>query len=247
MTIYLKFTKKNAKDTRKEKKIKSVCKFIGLKNNKLHYKCEECKKTWFKPVNGLIRKFPKVYKFCNGDTNKFILLLRKGVYPYGYMDSWERFNEESLRNKIAFSCKLYLKDIIDEHYAHAQKMFDEFGLKNLGDNHDLYVQRDTLLLADVFENLRNKCIEIYELDPAHFLSAPGLAWQACLKKTEVELELLANNDRLLMLEKGTKGRICHALQRYAKTNNKYMKNYDKNIESSCMYGQCHKLPADGFK
>ena len=91
------------------------------------------------------------------------------------MDSWESFNEESLRNKITFSCKLYLKDITDEHYAHAQKMFDEFGLKNLGDNHDLYVQRDTLLLADVLENLRNKCIEIYELDPAHFLSAPGLA------------------------------------------------------------------------
>ena len=66
-------------------------------------------------------------------------------------------------------------------------MFDEFKLKNLGDYHDLYVQRDTLLLTDVFENFRNKCIEIYELDPAHFLSAPGLAWQACLKKTEVEL------------------------------------------------------------
>ena len=111
-------------------------------------------------------------------------------------------------------------------------MFDEFKLKNLGDYHDLYVQRDTLLLTDVFENFRNKCIEIYELDPAHFLSAPRLTWQACLKKTEIELELLTDNDMLLMVEKGTRGGICQAIHRNAKANNKYMKNYDKNTTSS---------------
>ena len=83
----------------------------------------------------------------------------------------------------------------------------------------MYVQSNTLLLADVFENFRNKCIEIYELDPAHILSAPGLAWQACLKMTEVELELLTNNGMLLMVEKGTRGRICQAIHRYAKGNN----------------------------
>ena len=77
-------------------------------------------------------------------------------------------------------------------------MFEEFKLKNLGDYHDLYVQSDTLLLADVFENIRNKCIEIYELDPVHFLFAPGLAWQACFKKSEVELELLTNIDILFI-------------------------------------------------
>ena len=80
----------------------------------------------------------------------------------------------------------------------------------------MHVQSDTLLLADIFENFRNKCIEIYELDPAHFLSAPGLAWQACLKKTEVELELLTNNDTLLMVEKATRGGIRHRYARYAK-------------------------------
>ena len=95
----------------------------------------------------------------------------------------------------------------------------------------MYVQSNTLLLADVFENLRNKCIEIYELDPTHFLSAPGLAWQACLKKTEGELELLTNNI-LLMVEKGTRSGICQAIHRYAKANNKYMKNYDQDMESS---------------
>ena len=139
-------------------------------------------------------------------------------------------------------------------------MFKELKLKNLSDYHDLYVQSDTLLLADVFENFRNKCIEIYELDPAHFLSAPGLAWQTCLKKTGVKLELLTDIDMLLMVEKGIRGGICHAIHRFAKANNKYMKNYDKNIESSylmsliCMdannlYGwaMSQKLPVNGFE
>ena len=117
------------------------------------------------------------------------------------MDSWERFNETSLPEKKAFYSELNLEDVTDKDYVQAQKLFKELKLKNLGDYHDLYVQSDTLLLADVFENFRNKCIEIYELDPAHFLSAPGLAWQACLKKTEVELELLTNSDMLLMVEK----------------------------------------------
>ena len=108
----------------------------------------------------------------------------------------------------------------------------------------MYVQGDTLLLADVFENFRNKCIEIYQLDPAHFLSSPGSAWQACLKKKkiEVKLELLTNVDMLLMVEKGIRGGICHAMHRYAKAKNKYMKNYDKNKESSyiCIDEQCLK-------
>ena len=112
------------------------------------------------------------------------------------------------------------------------------------------------MLADVFENFRKKCIEIYELDPAHFLSALGLAWQACLKKTEIDLELLTNNDMLLMVEKGTRGGICQTIHRYAKANNKYMKNFDKDIESylvyldaSNLYGwaMSQKLPVNGFK
>ena len=88
-------------------------------------------------------------------------------------------------------------------------MFEEFKLKNLGDYHNLYVQGDTLLFADVFENFRNICIEIYELDPAHFLSASGLAWQACLKETGVKLELLTDIDMLLMVEKGIRWNRSH--------------------------------------
>ena len=96
----------------------------------------------------------------------------------------------------------------------------------------MYVQSDILLLADVFENFRNKCIEIYKPDPANFLSTPGLAWQACLKNTSVKLELRTNIDILLMVEKKIRGGICQAILRYAKANNKYMKNYNKNKESS---------------
>ena len=96
----------------------------------------------------------------------------------------------------------------------------------------MYVQSDTLLLADVFENFRNKYIKIYELYPSRFLSAPRLSWQVCLKKVEVEFELLTNIDMLLMVEKGIRYGICHAIHRYAKANDKYMKNYDKNMKSS---------------
>ena len=90
----------------------------------------------------------------------------------------------------------------------------------------MHCQSNTLLIADVFENFRNRCDEIYELDPAHFLSAPGLAWQDCFKKTEVELELFTNNDMLLMIEKGTGGGICQAIHRYPKANNKYIKHFN---------------------
>ena len=110
--------------------------------------------------------------------------------------------------------------------------WDVLEIKNRGEYHDLYVQSDTLLLSDVFENFRNKCLEIYELDPIYFVSAPGLAWQACLKKTEVKLESITDYDMLLMIEKGIRGGICQATHSYAKANNKYMKNCNKNIESS---------------
>ena len=121
-------------------------------------------------------------------------------------------------------------------------MFEELKPKNLGDYYNLYVQSDTLLLADVFEYFRNKCIEINELDHAHFLSVPGLAWQACLKKTEVKLELLTNIDMLLMVEKRIRGGICHVIRRYAEANNKSINNYHKNITSSyVMYLDANNL------
>ena len=179
--------------------------------------------------------------FCNGGPNEIGLLLRKGVYPYEYMDSWEKFNETSIPPKEAFYSELNLEDTTDEDYAHVQKVWDVFEIKNRGEYHDLYVQSDTLLLADVFENFRDKCIEIYGLDPAHFLSAPGLTWQVCLKKTGVELELLTDIDMLLMVEEGIRGGICQAVYRYDKTNNKYMVNYDKTLTSYLLYLDANHL------
>ena len=93
-----------------------------------------------------------MYQLCNGYLNKSVLLLRKGVYPYEYIDSWERFNETSLPPKKSFYSELNLEDISDKDYLHAQKVWDVFEIRNLGEDHDVYVQTDTSLLADVFEN-----------------------------------------------------------------------------------------------
>ena len=206
----------------------------------------------------LIKKFKNTYSFCNNDLNKFILLLRKGVYPYEYMDNWERFNETSLPSKESFYSNLNMENIEDIHYRHGNNVFNKFKLNNLDEYHDLYVQSDTFLLADMLENFRDMCLKEYELDPAHFLSLPGLAWQACLKKTNVELELLTDYDMLLMVEEGIRGGICHLIHRYAKANNKYMKSYNNNNEESSyiqyldannLYGwaMSKKLPLNGFK
>ena len=162
---------KDCKTCMERKNIKSECDFIGFKNNRLNYRCKECKGISTKSINELIEKFPRMYQFCNGDLNKFVLLLRKGVYPYECMDSWERFNETSLPLKRDFYSKLTLEDITDKDYNHAQKVFEEY-CTDMGEYHDLYVQCDTLLLADGFEKFRDTCIEIYGLDPSHFLSAP---------------------------------------------------------------------------
>ena len=150
-----------------------------------------------------------------------------------------------------------MEDISDIDYRHANNLFKVFKLENLGDYHDLYVQSDTILLADVFNNFRDMCLKEYELDPAHFLSLPGLAWQACLKKTNIELELLTDYDMLLMVEEGIRGGISHSIHRYAKANNKYMKHYNNNEESSYIqyldannlsgWAMSKKLPVNGFK
>ena len=142
-----------------EKKIKSGCKYIGFKNNRLEYKWKECKNESVKSVKELIRKFQITYKFCNGNLSKFILLLRKSVYPYEYMDSWERFNK-TLTPKKYFYSKLNKKGITNEEYAHGEKVWKKFNIKDLGEYHALYIQTDTLLLADVFENFRDTCLEI---------------------------------------------------------------------------------------
>ena len=129
---------KNCKKCMERNKIKSECRYIKQKENKLIYKCKKCNDISYKSVNGFIEKFRSICEFCNKDLNKFVLLIRKGVYPCEYMDSSERFNERSLSDKEYFYSELDLECITDEDYVHAQKVWD------------LYVQTDTLLLTDVF-------------------------------------------------------------------------------------------------
>ena len=239
-------------------KCKSNLCFVKAMNETLIFECVDCKKEYKKELNKkLIERFSNVYEFCDNDINKFMILLRKGIYPYEYMDEWNKFDEKELPCKESFYSSLTMEDISDTDYKHSNNVFKKFNLNNLGGYHDLYVRNDTLLLADVFENFRNACMKNYELDPAHFVSLPGLAWQACLKKTNVELELLTDYDMFLMIEEGVRGGICHAIQRYAKANNKYMRDYDKNKESSYiqyldannLYGKAmtEKLPVRGFR
>ena len=239
-------------------KCKSNLCFVRAINEKLIFKCIDCEKEYEKEFNKeLIDRFANTYKFCDNDLDKFIMLLRKGVYPYEYIDEWDKLNEKVLPGKDSFYSNLTLENISEIDYAHANNVFKKFNINSLGEYHDLYVRSDALLLADIFETFRQSCLENYELDPAHFVSLPGLAWQACLKKTNVELELLTDYDMLLMVEEGIRGGICHAVQRYAHANNKYMNNYDKKKKSSYiqyldannLYGKAmtEKLPVRGFR
>ena len=185
------------------------------------------------------------------------LLTRKGVYPYDYVSSLEKLSETQLPPKEEFYSKLNDEDITEDDYQHAINVWNTFKCKSLRDYHDLYLKSDVLLLSDVFENFRKTCLKHYKLDPAHYYTSPGLAWDACLKETGQELQLLHDYDMLMMIEKGIRGGITHISKRYAEANNKYMKSYNPDEESSYiqyldannLYGwaMTQSLPTHGFK
>ena len=186
------------------------------------------------------------------------LLTRKGVYPSDYMDTLEKLKETELPPKEAFYSKLNNEGISDEDYTQARKVWETFEMKTLEDYHNLYNKLDVLLLADVFENFRNICIKNYKLDPAHYYTAPGLAWDAALKITGVKLELLSDIDMLLMVEKGIRGGVSMVSNRYGKANNKYMgdkfvaskvSKYIQYLDANNLYGwaMSKSLPTHGFK
>ena len=190
--------------------------------------------------------------------DKISLLTKKGIYPYEYMNSSEKLKETQLPSKETFYSRLHNEGISDENYAHAKNVWKTFEMKNLEDYHNLYNQVDVLLLADVFENFRDICIKNYNLDPAHYYTAAGLAWDAALKLTEVKLELLCDPDMLLMVEKGIRGGISMISNRHGKAYNKYMGKSFKNIElfiyiinldanNLCGWGMSKPLPTHGFK
>lgn len=177
-------------------------------------------------------KFKHSIKHCPKPQH-LDLLLKKGVYPYDYMDDWSRFDEEVLPPKHKFFSKLSDCDIGVDEYKHGKRVWKAFDCRTLGDYHDLYVQSDVLLLADVFESHRDLCLEYYDLDPAHYFTTPNFAWDAMLKKTGVKLELLTDYDQYLMVEQGLRGGIAMISHRHAEANNPQMgSGYDKDKEHS---------------
>lgn len=185
------------------------------------------------------------------------LLLSKGVYPYEYMDCNEKFNDTELPPIEKFYSTLSEEDISDEDYNHAQNVWNKFNIRNMGEYHDLYLKTDVLLLSDVFESFRNTAMKHYELDPANgYFTLPNFAWDAMLKKSVVKLEQLTDIDMYLFCEKGLRGGTSMISHRYARANNKYMKEYKIDettsyivyLDANNLYGHAmiQKLPTGKF-
>ena len=220
-------------------------------------KCITCLKRTNHKITELKQKFSATTKLTKNNINKFKLILRKGLYHYEFMDTFDKFNDTQLPSKEHFNSTFRNTKISDNDYKHAQKVWKTFNCKNMGDYHDLYVKSDTSLLAHCFENFRDTCLEKYKLDPCYFVSTPGLVYEACLKFTGIQIEILTDIDMHLMNEEGIGGGITQAIKKYASANNKYMKNYNPNqlssflmyLDANNLYGwaMCRKLPLNKFK
>ena len=211
-------------------------------------------------LDSLVKNLPKdsfknLKEFYEGE--QLDLIKRKGVFPYDWFDNFGRLSSTSLPPKEAFHSILNDSDITEEDYKHAQNVWKTFNMKTMRDYHDLYLKSDVLLLSDVFENFRDVCLDNYRLDPIFYYTAPGLAWDACLKITKVELELLHDYEMLMMVEKGIRGGVSMISTRYGKANNPYMKDYDPDqptkfisyLDANNLYGwaMCKPLPTKGFR
>ena len=200
-------------------------------------------------------EFKLLHAFTDGDR-KQSLLLRKGVYPYDYVDSPSKLNDAQLPQKEEFYSKLNDEDISDEDYEHAHEVWNEFDCATLGDYHDVYLASDVLLLADVFENFRKMALETYKLDPVHYFTAPGLSWDAMLKLTQVRLQLIDDPDIYLMIESGLRGGVSMITKKHATANNPLVEGYDDSkptnylmyLEANNLYGwaMSQKLPEKEF-
>ena len=211
-------------------------------------------------LSNLVNNLPiEAFKYTGEEFQgeQLSLMKKKGVYPYDYMDSFKKFEENRLPKKEDFFSLMNDEHITDEEYQHAQNVWNKFGLSSMGEYHDLYLKSDILLLADVFENFRKACQQYYELDPAHYFTTPGLSWDAMLKMTETKLELMSDVDMFQFIEKGMRGGISYIANRYGKANNKYMKEYDEKasskyimyLDANNLYGwaMSQYLPTGGFK
>src|SRR5207244_12290213 len=174
---------------------------------------------------GLMDKFKQV----NEEFGKFDELLnRNGIYPYSYMNEWIKFDVSTEKlEKEHFRNDLTGDEISEVDFEFYKTVCAELEVKTLGEYHDLYLKSDVLLLADVFENFRKTCLEYYKFDPCHYFSAPGLAWDACLKMTDISLELISDIDKYLFIEKGLRGGVSIITHRKETANNKNMKSYNE--------------------
>ena len=154
---------------------------------------------------------------------KLSLMSQKGVYPYDFMDSFEKFDQMELLTKDQFFSILNDQHITNDEYNHAKKAWKAFNIETMGEYHDLYLKSDVLLLADVFESFRKTCLQYYKLDPCHYFTSPGLSWDAMLKMTDIKLELMIDVDMYQFIEKGMRGGVSYIANRYGKANIKYMK------------------------
>lgn len=189
--------------------------------------------------------------------NQLDLVLRKGVFPYDYIDSLAKFEETSLPPATRFYNKLCDSEISEEDYQHACRVWDELGFTTLGHYSDFYVTLDVTLLCDVMEEFRNTCMVAYGLDPLHSYTSPGLAWQAMLKETKCTIDLLTDIDMILMIESGVRGGLTQCVTRYVKANNQHLPNFDESQESvylgyfdaNNLYGWAMSmpLPSGGFE
>ena len=203
--------------------------------------------------NDGVEAFPHLLSETKTDAN---FLLRKGVFPYDYVDSFEKFEEIALPPKEAFYSSITKEHISQQDYEYANSVFERFNMSTLGDYHDLYLKTDVMLLSDVFESFRSVCLRQYGLDPCHFYTSPGLSWSACLKMTKIELELLTDIDKVLMVERGVRGGSSFVSARYKKANNPYLEDYDPSLPTSYLqyldannlYGwaMVQPLPVGGF-
>lgn len=169
--------------------------------------------------------------YCSDEM--FALLNRKGVFPYEYIDDYNKLNEKKLPPIKSFYSSLTESTISDADYIHAQNVWQKFNIRSIGEYSDLYLKTDVLLLADVFENFRSTCIDTYSLDPAHYFGAPGLTFDAMLKYTGVSIELFTDVDMLMFVEGGIRGGVSQINKRYVKANNIYMGDeFDASKETS---------------
>ena len=211
-------------------------------------------------LDKLVSNLPKddlIYTSKVFKGKRLDLMSQKGVYPYDFMDRFEKFNQTELPTQDQFYSILNDQHITDDEYDHANKVCNTFMIKTMGEYHDLYLVSDVLLLTDVFENFRKTCMQYYKLDPCHYFTSPGLSWDAMLKMTNIKLELMTDIDMFQFIEKGMCGGVSYVANRYGNANNKYMKEYDEKapseyimyLDANNLYGwaMSQYLPIGNFK